>query len=106
MVSRRRADNVCLNGPDFKRPQATNVTCNCTLETDMECDYGFIKTGVCTHGCGQDFACATRKWQSATCFAVIFAAYTPFKPEYLPFHKHEWDVSSFKFQVSSFKLQV
>ena len=46
-VTRRRPESLCLNGPDYKRPQPTNVSCNCTLEADMECDYGFIKAGVC-----------------------------------------------------------
>eukprot|EP00798_Chlamydomonas_sp_ICE-L_P015566 gene15566-21663_t len=50
LVQRRRANANCLNGPDFLRPLATNKTCQCTYEADLECDYGWLKTGTGVDG--------------------------------------------------------
>eukprot|EP00197_Chlamydomonas_leiostraca_P003012 CAMPEP_0202867564 /NCGR_PEP_ID=MMETSP1391-20130828/9502_1 /ASSEMBLY_ACC=CAM_ASM_000867 /TAXON_ID=1034604 /ORGANISM="Chlamydomonas leiostraca, Strain SAG 11-49" /LENGTH=890 /DNA_ID=CAMNT_0049547617 /DNA_START=70 /DNA_END=2742 /DNA_ORIENTATION=- len=43
-VQRRKPSSTCLNGAEYKRPQAVNQTCGCTVDADLECDYGWLRT--------------------------------------------------------------
>jgi hypothetical protein len=46
LLQRRRLSAACFNGPDYKRPDPLEKPCDCTVEQDLECDYGFMRAGA------------------------------------------------------------
>lgn len=45
-IERRKWSANCLNGPSYLRPLANTMPCNCTPEADLECDYGYLRSGA------------------------------------------------------------
>lgn len=45
-MERRRWSSQCFNGPAYVRPPPNKTPCNCTAEADLECDYGYLRSGT------------------------------------------------------------
>mmetsp|Transcript_3363 Transcript_3363/g.9396 ORF Transcript_3363/g.9396 Transcript_3363/m.9396 type:complete len:1023 (-) Transcript_3363:787-3855(-) len=72
-IQRRRADSACLYGPSYRRPQYHNTTCTCTADDDLECEYGWIRTGIP----GDNMCHAIRADVMPKCPVVENGEYTP-----------------------------